>query len=107
MFKELRRLANKDGDESDNAAAGQKFDSIAKAFNKVKDLRDARLKDVPGIRKRYDAQVRGELGVRHGERWTHFDQWEAMSFSKFKTAGRMADLLTEMVELGEHKAAHS
>ena len=102
MLRELQRMAKQNSDDGEDGAVNtKKFDAIASAFNRVRNLRQSRLTDAPGIRRRFESQVMGELGIRHGQRWTYHDYWELLNFSRFKSIGRCAYLFTEVIEMAE------
>jgi hypothetical protein len=88
--------------EDEEETVGQaEQDRTTKAFARYSAYKAA-TKTRPGrVLELYREQVKEELNIRAGDRWSFRDWWKTMPFNKFRSVGRLGYLLSEMLDTAD------
>ena len=101
-LRESRRLA--DGDSgSDEERVGKGQDSTTKAFAKYTAYKKSSRARPLRVLEEYKTFAKDEMNVRVGDRWSFRDWWRTMPFQKYRSVGRTAYLLCELLDTSERQ----
>ena len=88
-----------DSDDEEDATGGQ--DKVTRGFARYSAYKQASKLKPNRVIEQYRQHVKDEMNIRAGDRWSYRDWWKTMPFNRFRSVGRVAYLLTEMLDTAE------
>ena len=101
LEKEMKTKKKKGSGSSSSSSMSSIGDKTANVYAKLQKLRRQRKKQPWKLNKKFRAHVMRHLNVLPGEAWRYRTYWAAMPFRNFRSVGKLAFLLSEIIQEAE------